>query len=131
MSNIVRLLQLPADVQRGLIEGKISEGHGRALLQVADRDRQLALYELIVKRGMNTEQATDLAKEWTARPHLRHGLNKSRGEEIKAIESHLRIKLGVRRVSIDFAQNGGGRITLTFLSNEEFKDLVERINQIE
>lgn len=129
VKNIVRLLTLPAEIQRGVIEGKITEGHCRGLLQVADRDRQLSLYEMIVDKKLNSEQAMALGREWTARPHLLKPRAKETTES-RAIENQLKAKLGAKRLTVNFAANGGGTIKIMFLSEDEFREIADRINSI-
>lgn len=60
VSNILRLLQLPAGVQRLLAEGEISPGHARALLATPDRTYQEALAKQIVAEGLTVRKVEDL-----------------------------------------------------------------------
>ena len=57
VANKVRLLNLPVEIQRSLIEGKISEGHARSILAVENPEKQRALFELILKNNLTVRQA--------------------------------------------------------------------------
>jgi len=63
VANTIRLLQLPASVQRLVVEGQISAGHARALLAHADDVDQEALAKQIVDEGLTVRQVEDLFKD--------------------------------------------------------------------
>ena len=63
VTNTLRLLQLPAGVQRALADGSISAGHGRALLGTPDRTLQESLVGRIVAEGLTVRQVEDAVKE--------------------------------------------------------------------
>lgn len=57
VANTLRLLLLPINIRAALIEGKISEGHGRALLNIEDPDKQQALFNRILEGDVTVRQA--------------------------------------------------------------------------
>lgn len=59
VTNTIRLLALPAEVQRGLIENKINMGQGRAILSIPDEDKQIKFYRHVVEEGL-TVRKTEL-----------------------------------------------------------------------
>lgn len=61
VANTVRLLRLPAEVRELLASGKLSAGHARALLAVADPDQQVALARLVAKEGYSVRETEALA----------------------------------------------------------------------
>jgi len=63
VTNILRLLQLPAGVQRLLAEGQISPGHARALLGTPDRGYQEVLAKSVVAEGLTVRSVEDLVRE--------------------------------------------------------------------
>ena len=63
VTNILRLLQLPAGVQRLLAEGQISPGHARALLGTPDRGYQEVLAKSVVAEGLTVRAVEDLVRE--------------------------------------------------------------------
>jgi ParB family chromosome partitioning protein len=66
ITNTLRLLQLPAGVQRALADGSISAGHARALLATPDRTLQEALVSRIVAEGLTVRQVEDAVRSGIA-----------------------------------------------------------------
>ena len=62
ISNYIRLLQLPAEIQLGLTQRLIDMGHARALLQVEDTERQIELYNLIITEHLSVRAVEELAR---------------------------------------------------------------------
>ncbi len=57
VTNIVRVLQLPAEIQRGLVEGKITMGHAKAILMIPDEEKQVRFYNHLVEEGLTVRKA--------------------------------------------------------------------------
>jgi len=57
ITNTVRLLQLPAEVQRGLAEGKITSGHARTILMIPDPEKQVRFYHHLISEGLTVRRA--------------------------------------------------------------------------
>lgn len=68
VANAVRLLKLPEDMQGALVQGKLTAGHARALLSVADATDQQILFGKIVGQGMSVRQAEEAAAELNDSP---------------------------------------------------------------
>jgi len=62
ITNIVRILQLPAEVQRGLIDGKITIGHAKAILMIPDADKQIRFYRHLLDEGLTVRKAETRAR---------------------------------------------------------------------
>lgn len=123
VANTVRLLNLPAEIQRALIENKLSEGHARAILGLSGAERQLALFKMITDQGMNVRQVEAKVRELMSRPRM-----ESAGPadaQTLAMESELRSKLGTQ-VKIE-KRGSGGKITIEFFSDQELSDLVGKL----
>lgn len=123
VANTVRLLNLPAEIQRALVEGKISEGHARAILGLPGADKQLALFKMIVDQGLNVRQVEAKVREILARPRL-----EAAGPDPRTIayENELRSKLGTQ-VKIE-KRGRGGKITIEFFSEDELNELMDKIS---
>ena len=63
VANYLRLLKLPAEIQVGIKEKKIDMGHARAILASPSAERQLALYQRILREGLSVRKVEELAKE--------------------------------------------------------------------
>lgn len=122
ITNTLRLLNLPAEIQRAVIEGKISEGHARAILGLTDTERQLQMYRTILEQGLNVRQVESKVREFMARKRLDAA---APDPKLMALESELRGKLGTQ-VKIQ-RQGRGGRITIDFFSDEELDEIVHKM----
>lgn len=57
ITNIVRVLQLPVEIQRGVSDGKISMGHAKAILMIPDAEKQIRFYHHLVEEGLTVRKA--------------------------------------------------------------------------
>lgn len=133
IANLIRLLELPAEVKRMVQEGDISQGHARALLPLGDEQEQIDFAQRIKKEGLSvraTEQGVQdriraldgdglriVDAEGNSRP-----IGTSRNEQISALEQELRTALGTK-VDLSQTAKGRGRITIHFKNHEEFERL--------
>jgi ParB family transcriptional regulator, chromosome partitioning protein len=62
VTNIIRVLQLPAEIQRGIMEGKIMSGHARAILMIPDEEKQIRFYRHLVEEGLTVRKAETRAR---------------------------------------------------------------------
>lgn len=122
VANKLRLLQLPAEIQKALREEKITEGHAKAILAISDPEKQKALFELILKNNLTVRQTESKTREISVRTHKRIV---SQDPEFKEIEEKLIGKLGTK---IKLSKSGqGGKIIIEFYSREELNSLVEKL----
>jgi ParB family transcriptional regulator, chromosome partitioning protein len=122
VANTVRLLNLPAEIQRGVIEGKVTEGHARAVLGLADADKMLLMYKTILEQGLNVRQVEAKVREITVRKQMDAAMP---DPKLMAIETQLRGRLGTQ-VKIQ-KQGSGGRIMIDYFSEEELQEIIKRM----
>jgi ParB family chromosome partitioning protein len=124
VTNTLRLLKLPASVQKALFEGLISEGHARALLALASPAAQGAALHSILKNNLNVRQTEELVRRLSGqKPSTRPRPEPS--AEIQALEERLRSALGTR-VSLN-PRRKGGTITIHYYSDEELDTLLDAL----
>jgi ParB family chromosome partitioning protein len=124
VANKVRLLTLPIEIQRGLIEGKITEGHAKAILSVDNPEKQRALYDMILKTHMTVRQIEDKSREISVKSHQRHTVV---DPQIKSLENTLVEALGTK---VKISKSGdGGKIVIEYYSQEDLDSLLERISK--
>lgn len=122
VANKLRLLQLPSEIQRALIEEKITEGHAKAILAITDTEKQHALFEMIIKNNLTVRQAEGKTREISVKKHKRL-INVD--PEIKAVEDRITETLGTK---VKLQKTGqGGKIIIEFYSQEELNSLIEKI----
>jgi ParB family chromosome partitioning protein len=125
ITNALRLLTLPVEAQEAMARGKISEGHGRAIL-MAKPLAQKSLFRAIIKNNLSVRQAEDRARKLAL-------LNKpySHGPKnllFKKIEKELEEVIG-RRVSI--TQRGDlGHLRIEFTNQKELDKIVKHLLKI-
>ena len=125
VSNTLRLLRLPAPVQSALTDGKISEGHARALLALPTPEAQQSALGTVLSRGLNVRQTETLVRKLLgARPASTPVEERPRVEI--DLEDRLRASLGTK-VNLQRNRKGAGRVVIHFYSDEELDALTERL----
>ena len=133
VTNTLRLLELPDDIQAAIGEGSITAGHARALL-AAPKDARIIIYEHIIKNSLNVRQAEKAAKSAARTVKTPHPpgvivtLDPSIGLVLRDMELALETALG-RKVSIIRKRGGRGRMTLDFYSDRDLETLVEKLRR--
>ena len=124
VTNTLRLLNLPVEIQKGLIEGKISEGHGRAVLMLDQPEKQQALYQLIIKDKLSVRQTEDWARKITTKPKK---IIRKIDPEIRELEERMEETLGTK---VKITKKGkAGKINIVFYSVEELNEIAKKISQ--
>ncbi len=124
MANTVRLLNLPAEVQRAVVEGRLNEGQARALLGLNDPEKIILMYKQVIEQGWNVRQVENKVRELTVKKQMDAV---AIDPKILAMESELRGKLGTQ-VKIQ-RQGQGGKITIDFFSDEELEEIIHKMAQ--
>ncbi len=124
VANSVRLLRLPDQVKKELMEGRISEGHARAILALEKLADQLTVLEAIIKRGLNVRQTEEMVRRVTAGPHPKRP-GQPPSPETKALEDEFREALGTK-VRL-FRSKKGGKLVIRFYSEEELQAIYDII----
>jgi ParB family chromosome partitioning protein len=120
ISNYIRLLRLPAEVQLALRNRLLSMGHAKAVLSVADTGGQLQLASMIIEKGLSVREAEKLAQDGIAYPSVRKTgkTNPATSAVMEAIGSKLSEQLSTS-VSISRNTNGKGSIVIRFTSEAD------------
>lgn len=127
IANTLRVLEAPQILQDALIDGKITEGHLRALLPLRASDTANALAEVIAK-NLSVRETEALARRLAGRKGKHDGrIARGVDPEVKARTADLRAALGTK-VEIQRGRKGG-RITIEFYSNDDFERLCELLVQ--
>jgi len=126
VSNSLRLLQLPDEIQSALRGGAIYEGHARALLMLAERPEEMmtVFKEIAIKRlsvrdveKMTREIAWDKARKRNIRP------------EIEALERQLAENLGTKVEIREQEGSSGGKIIIDFFSEDDLAGLLQKMSE--
>jgi len=124
VTNTLRLLKLPTEVQQALAEGQISEGHARALLGLSSSQAQNAALQTILKKELNVRQAEALVRLLIGQKPPAHP-KITKPPELAEIETKLRQSLGTK-VTLKHHRKGG-TLVIHYYSDEELTALVEQL----
>lgn len=129
VTNYIRLLKLPPDIQVAVRNAQISMGHARAIIAVENIDQQLFLYREIVKNGLSVRQTEELVRKLA-------GNNKANTKKVakgnlppayQKIQDNLASHFSTK-VKLDRSKAGKGFITIEFYSDEELDSILEKID---
>lgn len=126
VTNTLRLLETAPDVQAAVSEGRISEGHARAIGSLTHHGQQEQLLAVVIERELSVRQTESLAR------NLREPVSRVRPEsaatpdpELERVEASLRTSLGTK-VTVR-ATGRGGRITIEYYDADDLGRLYERL----
>lgn len=124
ISNTLRLLNLDKEILGYLEEGKISTGHGKALLGIKNKEKRLEVAKEIINNSLNVRDAERLVSKTKVKK-----ASKIRKEEkdpfVKEIEDRLIMALGTK-VNLKSGKKGG-RIEIEYYSEEDLERIFEVI----
>ncbi len=128
ITNYLRILGLPDEMQKALKTGTISMGHAKTLAGVDDPARQHRLFQGVLKEGWSVRQLEKKAQEPEAAPAAPTATSPER----PALYETLQERLGRHfdgRVSIRLKEQGGGSINIRFTDESQVEDFLKALNQ--
>jgi ParB family transcriptional regulator, chromosome partitioning protein len=135
ITNHLRLLKLPADIQAAVRDNVISMGHARALVSVGDEALQLAIYARIAEDGLSVRDAEALVREGYVEPRDTQANPKDKSKSSAEIsdkqfvfKEHLSDKLSTK-IEIKKSNGGSGKIIVNFNSEVDLNRIIELLNK--
>ncbi len=121
ITNYLRLLKLPAEIQAGVRDGKLSMGHARTLVTLENQNSQLKIYTKILNDGLSVRQTEALVREmnFPVKKAKLNVLKKELPQEYVNLKNSLNSKLKTK-VDLKRSENGRGSIIISFNSEVEF-----------
>lgn len=129
ISNTMRLLNLPEEIQTLLKERKLSAGHARALLALENKEEQIELANILSKDKLSVREAEKLVVEIKSgnKDNLSKNLKTvNSSSQNKDLEERIRRALGTK-VKVNMLSNGKGDVKISFFSKAEFDNFIEKI----
>jgi len=128
VTNHLRLLKLPANIQAGVRDGFVSMGHARALVAVSDEHEQIALFHMVMEENLSVRDLEKLLKNQrreitTTTQHNQVKLSSIQMVFIEELEKRL-----ASSVNIQKNNKGQGKLIVTFKSDDDFKRIVSLLN---
>ncbi|QEC67384.1 ParB/RepB/Spo0J family partition protein [Panacibacter ginsenosidivorans] len=130
VTNYIRLLKLPPDIQLAVRSGNLSMGHARALINIDTIDKQLFVYAEIKNKGLSVRQTEELVRNLykNEKPGAVKSSSKSSlPPAYKRIEDNLASHFGTK-VKLNHNNKGYGSITLEYYSLEELNKILEQMS---
>lgn len=134
VTNYLRLLKLPARIQKGIVEKIISMGHARALVNIKDSEMQLMIYDEIVKNEFSVRRVEEIVRNYS-----------EDNESFKPVEKVIKPKFPTEYIDlhnhlskyfqtkIDFRmdQSGKGKIVIPFGSTKDLERILGILDQLD
>lgn len=127
VANMLRLLQLPEDIQALIQDETVSAGHARALLSIQDEKMQKKAALQIAKRGLSVREAERMAKRYNQPPKTEKKQSDAYVLSVREVEQRLAGRLGTRVKLYD--RQGKGTIQISYYSNDDLDRLIELIER--
>jgi len=128
VTNYVRLLKLPPDIQVAVRNSTISMGHARAIINVDVVDKQLFIFSEIKKKGLSVRQTEELVRKlYTGSTTAKATPKACIPDTYKKIEDNIASKFGTK-VKLSHNKKGNGYILFEYYSLEELNALLEKLN---
>lgn len=130
ITNTLRLLNLPEEVQEGIIDKRISAGHAKVLLSIDNKNKQLRLFNEIVEKGLSVrslETLLDPVKDanGSGNKSSEQKAVAAKSPQIKKMEDELVARLGTK---VEIRHSGSkGRIEISYYSLDDFERIIEKI----
>lgn len=128
VTNYLRLLKLPPQIQFAIRDGRLTMGHARAILGVDDVGLQLKLFNDILTNDLSVRKAEDLVRQAAPKKQTKSNDRKTALEiEIRNIEERLSRRYETK-VEIKHKENGSGQMVVSYFSNDDLNRLIELLD---
>lgn len=130
VTNYLRLLKLPPDIQIGLRDQKITMGHARALINMENIDLQLEIYKKAVEEELSVRKVEELVRNLSKpkkQPTDRADMPAEHQAELKKVESRLSSHFGTK-IYVKTSTEGKGEIKIPFVSTDDLNRILEILN---
>lgn len=133
VTNYIRLLKLPPDIQTAVRDGGLSMGHARAIISLEQIDQQLYVFREVREKGLSVRQVESLVKEMLAgeKSNSAHDQSQKLKSQLppayKRIEDNMASHFSTK-VKLDRKRNGKGAITIEFYNDNDLERIMEMMN---
>jgi len=121
ISNYLRLLKLPIEIQAGIRDNKITMGHARSLIGLEEEKKMKEIFDRIIAEDLSVRQVEDIVREMTSGADKKSAKKPSLSQEFEALKNTIGEKIGLK-VSLK-GDAKGGALTIHFKNDEELKKI--------
>jgi ParB family chromosome partitioning protein len=135
ISNTLRLLELPEEIQKALQFGQLSEGHGRALLMVSDPNLRHAVFKKVLEGKLSVRETEVLSKQVEAgepapeEVPVKKKAVLQKPADLRALEESLQQSLGTKVIIRTNKNPAKGSIQIHFFSFDDFDNIVKMLKK--
>ena len=132
ISNFLRLLKLPNEIQKALINGKISNGHARSLVSIKSEESQINLFYDIIENGYSVREVEQLSKEFSSKTYKQ--ISKVKPPKYTVPFKYQKIihdlsKKTNTSLELKYNENGKGKLIIPFSNDKGLTDLINLLNK--
>jgi len=126
VTNYIRLLKLPPDIQVAVRNGELSMGHARAIINIDTLDKQIFLFHEIKNKQLSVRQTEELVRKLYRNPSpvVKSSAKTNLNDAYKRIEDNLASYFSTK-VTLKHGSNGKGNILIEYYSQEELNKILE------
>lgn len=124
VTNTLRLLGLAVVVKQALVDGKITEGHARALLALSTQKAQSFALQTVMNLSLSVRQTEELTRKLAGQKLIK-ARKPGRSADVNDVEKRLQKSLGTK-VALKHGKKGG-TITIHYYSDEELDSLLDKL----
>ncbi len=128
VTNYLRLLRLPPDVQKSVRDGELSMGHARAIIGLEQVDQQLYVFREVREKGLSVRQTEKLVKDMVTPDSKTSASGKTASVKLppayKRIEDSMASHFSTR-VKMDRKKNGKGTISIEYYNDEDLERIMK------
>jgi ParB family transcriptional regulator, chromosome partitioning protein len=126
VTNYIRLLKLPPDIQLAVRTGALSMGHARALINVDTIDKQLFVYHQVKQKELSVRQTEALVRQLYKSAPVKTAVKGGLPPAFQRIEDNLASQFGTK-VKVNHSKKGNGSILIEYYSLEQFNQLLKTL----
>jgi ParB family chromosome partitioning protein len=133
VTNYLRLLRLPAEIQIGIKDRKLGMGHARTLISMEDSAAQIKIFKKILNDDLSVRKTEELVRKYSQSPegHTPESEETNQAEvteNLNGLQKKLQDLFGWG-VEVKLGKNGSGRIVISYRSEGELDELMQRFNR--
>ena len=125
VTNYVRLLKLPPEIQLGIIEKRMSMGHARALINAEPESKQLRIFKLILEKDLSVRKVEELVKEDDA-PKLFKSNKALMPLEVQKMQADLKLRFG-KKAKVTRNESGLGKVEIPFTTDDDLSRIIDML----
>lgn len=123
VANYLRLLKLPAEIQLGIRDQKVTMGHARSLINIDDPKAQLKIYNKIIDQELSVRKVEELVRKLGDEPDITPTKEEKPPRDYESLKNHLKSYFS-SNIGFQRNNNGSGKIVIPFKTDEDLERII-------